>query len=42
MGTPVFIAGPTASGKSAVALEIAQRLNATPRTIHHAAVRPRH
>ncbi|MDG1833575.1 MAG: isopentenyl transferase family protein, partial [Verrucomicrobiota bacterium] len=27
MGTPVFIAGPTASGKSAVALEIAQRLN---------------
>ena len=25
MGTPVFIAGPTASGKSAVALEVAQR-----------------
>ena len=27
MGTPIFIAGPTASGKSAVALEVAQRLN---------------
>ena len=27
MGAPVFIAGPTASGKSAVAYEIAQRLN---------------
>ena len=26
MGEPVFIAGPTASGKSAVALEVAQRL----------------
>ena len=26
MGDPVFIAGPTASGKSAVALEVAQRL----------------
>ena len=27
MGAPVFIAGPTASGKSGVALEVAQRLN---------------
>ena len=27
MGTPVFIAGPTASGKSAVALEVAQQQN---------------
>ena len=27
MGTPIFIAGPTASGKSAVALEVAQRLS---------------
>ncbi|MGY8650053.1 MAG: isopentenyl transferase family protein, partial [Verrucomicrobiia bacterium] len=27
MGAPIFIAGPTASGKSAVALEVAQQQN---------------